>query len=319
MLPVEIQPLVFAVLAFLAVVLTLEGLYHLWVSHRGAEARRIRERLATQAGPEARRTTSLERAEARDRVPALAAALDLLPPGRRLVRWVRAAGSDVGAGELLLVSIFAGGLGVGLVRMVERPWVLGLALGIALAAMPWWWVSRRRTRRTERFERQFPEALDLMARAMRAGHSFSNAVQMAGDELPAPLGAEFRLMFDELNYGVPLSEAMLRLSARVPLPDVSYFAIAVMIQRESGGNLAELLDKISSIVRARLKLRGDVRTLSAEGKLSAWILTLLPFVLAAVIMLIPSTVSSAAPGPSCPRIGVARAMFDPTVIAQMAS
>jgi tight adherence protein B len=101
-----------------------------------------------------------------------------------------------------------------------------------------------------------------------------------------PLGRDFRILFDEMNYGVPANEALAHLAERVPLPDVSYFVVAVMIQRESGGNLAELLDKIASIVRQRLKLLGEIRTLSAEGRLSAVILTALPFVVALVVNLV---------------------------------
>jgi tight adherence protein B len=106
---------------------------------------------------------------------------------------------------------------------------------------------------------------------------------MVAEELPEPLGQDFRILFDEINYGVPTHEALARLAERVPLPDVSYFVVAVMIQRDSGGNLAELLDKISAIVRERLKLHGEVRTLSAEGRLSAYILTALPFAVALVV------------------------------------
>ena len=158
-----------------------------------------------------------------------------------------------------------------------------LLLGGILASLPWFWLAHKRTKRIELFERQIPEALDLMGRALRAGHAFSTAVKMVGDEMSEPIAREFRTMFDETNFGVPQNEALVRLADRVPVEDMRYFTIAVMIQRESGGNLAELLDNIASIVRARLKLLGEVRTLSAEGKLSAWILGLLPFCVAALI------------------------------------
>ena len=152
--------------------------------------------------------------------------------------------------------------------------------------LPWWRVAGRRNKRIELIERQFPEALDLMGRAMRAGHSFPSAVKMVADEMAEPLGHDFRILFDEMNYGVPANEALVHLAERVPVSDVSYFVVAVMIQRESGGNLAELLDKISIIVRDRLKLLGEVRTLSAEGRLSAIILTALPFGVGLVVNLL---------------------------------
>jgi tight adherence protein B len=136
------------------------------------------------------------------------------------------------------------------------------------------------------FERQIPEALDLMGRALRAGHAFPTAVKMVGDEMPEPIAKEFRILFDETNFGVPQNDALMRLADRVPVDDLRYFVIAVMIQRESGGNLAELLDNIAAIVRARLKLLGEVRTLSAEGRMSAWVLGLLPFGVAAMINIV---------------------------------
>lgn len=285
-MPADPSTLALAVLAFLAAVLSLEGLFQLWVSRHGAEARRIRERLAAQAGMPLARAAGLERAPAPERLAGIGTVLAVLPGGARLVRWVRAAGDGTSAGEVIVLSAGLAALGLAVPLWLDRPMWVGVGLAMAFAALPWWWTARRRSRRIDRFERQFPEALDLMSRAMRAGHSFSNAVQMAGDELPAPLGADFRQMFEELNYGVSMNDALVHLSERVPLPDVSYFTVAVLIQRESGGNLAELLDKIASLVRARLKLHGDIRTLSAEGRLSAWILTLLPFALGLVITLI---------------------------------
>jgi len=123
----------------------------------------------------------------------------------------------------------------------------------------------------------------LLSRALRAGHALPSAIQMVGDEMADPIAGEFRIVFDEVNYGVSMQDALNNLSARVPGTDVGYFVVAVLIQRETGGNLTELLGNIATIVRERLKLFGQVRVLSAEGRLSAWILTLLPFVLAAML------------------------------------
>lgn len=204
-------------------------------------------------------------------------------PGRALQRWVLTSALQVSAAELVVASLLLGLLGAALPSLMGRAAVLGAALGLALAVLPWWRVAHARQQRIQRIERQFPQALDLMSRAMRAGHAFAAAVRMVAEELPDPLGQDFRMLFDEMNYGVPAHTALARLAERVPLPDVSYFAVAVMIQRESGGNLAELLDKIATIVRERLKLHGEIRTLSAEGRLSAVILTALPFGVAAVV------------------------------------
>jgi tight adherence protein B len=272
----------FAVAAFVAVVLCLEGLYNLWSSRHSPEARRIAARLEALAGDPVTRA-SIERVEQAQRLPRLNALLGQAAAGLALQRWVATSALKVSAAELVVVSAALGLLGATLPGLLGKAPVLGAALGLALAVVPWWRVAHCRQRRIERIERQFPQALDLMSRAMRAGHAFAAAVRMVAEELPDPLGQDFRMLFDEMNYGVPAHTALAHLAERVPLQDVSYFAVAVMIQRESGGNLAELLDKISAIVRERLKLHGEIRTLSAEGRLSALILTALPFGVAAVV------------------------------------
>jgi len=126
----------------------------------------------------------------------------------------------------------------------------------------------------------------MLARSLRAGHAFAAAIQMVGDEFPEPMGGEFRATFDEINYGVALNEALTNLAQRVPIHDLRYFVIAVLIQRETGGNLAGLLDGITALVRERFKLFDKVRVLSAEGKLSAWVLVLLPFVTAGLMLML---------------------------------
>lgn len=275
----------FAVLGFLAVVMALEGLYNLWASHRSDEARRIASRLSALSG-EVHTEVSLERVQQRSRLPWLQDLVASTGPGERLVRFVRASGLNISASELMLISLALGGFGLLLPSLIGRPPVLGAAIGLVLAALPWLRVSSVRGKRVARFEQQFPEALDLMGRAMRAGHAFPTAVKMCGDEMAEPMGREFRILSDETNYGVPTAEALQNLVQRVPVPDVAYFVVAVMIQRESGGNMAEMLDNISSIVRQRLKLLGEIRTLSAEGRLSAWILTLLPFCVGLMVNLV---------------------------------
>jgi len=267
------------------VVLSLEGIYNIWSSRNSAEAKRIAARIQALAG-ETFTTTSIERDLQKSRLPKLNALLGQMAPGQKMHRFVAASAMAVSPVELIAMSVALGAFGLFLPGLFGKPPIFGAALGLGLAILPWWRVASRRSSRIERIERQFPEALDLMGRAMRAGHAFPSAVKMVADEMSEPLGRDFRILFDEMNYGVPTNEALVRMAERVPLPDVSYFVVAVMIQRESGGNLAELLDKIAHIVRERLKLLGEVRTLSAEGKLSAIILTALPFGVALVVNLV---------------------------------
>ena len=266
----------FAVVAFLAVVLSLEGLYNVWASRNSAEAKRIAARLAALSGEEQTRA-SIERTADATRMPRFNALVGTVGAGRRLQTWVTATGMMISAGELILMSAALFAFGLFLPGLMGKPLIFGVTLGLGLAVVPWWRVASRRRARIARIENQFPDALDLMGRAMRAGHAFPSAIKMVGQEMSDPLARDFRLLSDEMNYGVPANEALARLAEHLQLPDVSYFVIAVMIQRETGGNLAELLDKIASIVRERLKLQGEIRTLSAEGRLSAIILTCLPF------------------------------------------
>jgi tight adherence protein B len=166
------------------------------------------------------------------------------------------------------------------------PLLPSLALAALFALLPLGLVHRSRSKRIAVLERQLPEAADLISRALRAGHSFPSSLGMVGKELANPLGGEFQTTFDEISYGVSMNDALKNMVARVPVMDLRYFVIAVLIQREAGGNLSEILDNISQIIRERLKLLSKVKVLSAEGRLSAWILGVLPFALAGVIMLI---------------------------------
>jgi tight adherence protein B len=173
---------------------------------------------------------------------------------------------------------------------VVAHWPLPLPLRIGLALLfvpiPLLLVRRARRRRLVRIEEQLPEAADFIARALRAGHSFTNVLQIVGNELPEPLSGEFRIAREEINYGVPMSEALHNMAERIPLTDLRYLIIAVLIQRETGGNLAEILTNISHIIRSRLKLLAQVRVLSAEGRMSAWILGLLPFAVGGMLFLV---------------------------------
>jgi tight adherence protein B len=160
------------------------------------------------------------------------------------------------------------------------------AIGAALSAMlPVLYVQHRRNKRIRTLERQLPDVCDMLARALRSGHAFTGAIDMVSTEFAEPMSGEFRITFDEINYGVSISEALANLATRVPIRDLRYFVIAVVIQRETGGNLSEVLEGIAALIRERFKLFDKVRVLSAEGKMSAWVLGLLPFGTGALMML----------------------------------
>jgi tight adherence protein B len=183
---------------------------------------------------------------------------------------------------LLLVGGFAGGLGLAgwLATSSGTVALLAAALG---AWLPYLHVGRKKSKRIAAFEEQFPEAVELVARSLRAGHPFSASLKLASEECEQPVRGEFRQVFEEQRLGLPLDDALLGLAERVDLVDTRIFVTAVMIQREVGGNLAEVLDNLSHLIRERFKMRGQLRTLTAEGRMSMYVLLALPPILAAIM------------------------------------
>jgi tight adherence protein B len=173
---------------------------------------------------------------------------------------------------------------VGLATLLLKFPLYAASLAALIAALvPWRYVVYLSNTRKTAIEQQLPDTLDLMSRPMLAGHPFPSALKKLGDEMPEPIAGEFRIVFDEINYGISVPDALNNLVVRVPSTDMSYLVISVLLQRETGGNLAALLDSLSKLIRERMKLLGTIKVLSAEGKLSAQILTALPFLLAFAI------------------------------------
>jgi len=270
--------ILFILLLFVAVMLLVWGVYTAWQANNNPEAERVARRLRSVIGRETREldVTIVKERRLSDN-PDLEPLLRRLPGVRRLDRMLVQAGSAQKVASLLGVCLaFAcGGIVAGL--LLRLPFLGLLACALGAAWLPLLRLTRARDARMVRFERQLPEALDMMSRAMRAGHAFPTALKLVADEVAAPLGEEFKTAFDEVNFGVSMGDALNNLAQRVPSMDLQYFVVAVLIQRESGGNLTELLTSISKIIRDRHKLAGQVRVLSAEGRISAWVLGLLPF------------------------------------------
>lgn len=160
-----------------------------------------------------------------------------------------------------------------------------LAVGLCAGLLPLVYVSKKRTSRINALEAQLPDALDFLSRSMRAGHAFSISLEMVGEEIHEPLGQEFRALFNEQNLGASLDRSFASFAKRVPIPDVRFFCSAVLLQRQTGGNLSEILNRLSEIIRERFKLKGQVKAVSAHGRLTALILTLLPIVTLGGLML----------------------------------
>ena len=165
------------------------------------------------------------------------------------------------------------------------PWLVGIVAGI----VPFSMVALKRRRRLRAFEEHFPEALDLLGRAVRAGHAFTTGLEMIATESAEPVAGEFRTAFEEQNFGLPLRDALLNMTERMPLVDVRFFVTALLIQKETGGNLAEILDGLSRVIRDRFRIYREVKTRTAQGRLTAGILISLPLAVMLALELINPT------------------------------
>ncbi len=278
---------VILLLVFVSVILLVEGAWLLYRARRGPEAMRLQRRLdqlAHTAASPARRPL-LKRGRLSE-LSFVARILSGVVVASTLHNLLGQAGLHWTVARLLLLSAAAGAAGLALGMMGAQPLYFRLVLAGLLAALPWGYVATQRRRRLRRLDQQLPEALDLITRAVRAGHSLPLGIQMLADEMPEPIAAEFRLVHEQVSFGVSLQQALAGLCERVPLTDYRYFAVAVLIQRQSGGNLAEVIGNLSHLIRERLKLLARVRVLSAEGRMSAWTLALLPFLLGALLYLV---------------------------------
>jgi tight adherence protein B len=278
----------FIILGFLAVVLLLEGLSMLWTDTRSPEVKRIQRRLRVMAvGAHGEDEAPLLKQRLMSSTPALQRLLLQLPHIQQVDRLLVQAGSSQSVAQLLAVCLLVGAGGILFAVLLLRwSWPWAVLAGAVLAMLPVLRLTGLRSRRLHQIGSQLPDALDLISRALRAGHGFSAALAMVGNEAQEPIAGEFKATFDEINFGISTQTALVNLAKRAPIPDLRYFVLAVVIQLETGGNLAELLGMLANLIRERFKLFGKIRVLAAEGKLSAYILVGLPFVLAGVIHII---------------------------------
>lgn len=190
------------------------------------------------------------------------------------------------AGGLILMSIACFIIPAYLVYFKTGGFLLSFLAGIFISICPFGFVLFKRRSRFNKFEQLLPEALDLMVSAMRAGHSLNSSLDLVANEISDPIGTEFRICFEEQNYGLEMTTAMHNLISRIPLHDLKMVVTAILIQKESGGNLAEVLDKVAYVIRERFRLKRQVRTHTAQGRMTGWVLTLLPIVLGLLLYII---------------------------------
>lgn len=253
---------------------------------RRSEGREIRERLLA-ADAAARREGGEQAALLRDEmlssIPALNRLLAQSNWIHRLQKYISQAGMEIRAGKLVLICTISGVAPALLLNKLNIGTLIPLISMAAGCALPLIVVAVKRGRRFKAFEKSFPDAIDLLARAVRAGHAFSGCLELIATEMSDPVAGEFQRVYDEQKFGLPMRDALMNLVDRVPLQDVRIFIASLNLQRETGGNLGELMDKLSYITRERFKILRQVRVYTAQGRLSMAILMIFPFALAGVL------------------------------------
>jgi tight adherence protein B len=276
--------LIFLGLIFAAVFLLAQGLTVPVFGENAQTRRLLQKRLRKiQAENEQNELTSLLREKFLRQLSPAERWLESLPAMESLARLIEQAGRSILAHRLVLLSLLLGLIAAIIGWSATRLMFIGLAAGVAGFVLPFLKITRDRRKRFENLDEQLPDAIDVMKRALRAGHPFNSALRLVAEDMSEPIAREFQLTFADINYGNDVRRAMLGLLLRVPSVSMMAVVTAVLVQKETGGNLAEIFERISHVIRGRFRFHRKVRTLSAEGRLSAWILTLVPLVLFAVI------------------------------------
>jgi len=268
-----------AIAVFLAVAILILSIFVIFLTPNRDKALRNRLRAIQYAEEDISSSdgeTKLLRQKILSQSPVLDRLLVRVPIALKLNMFIQQAGLEIHVARLLAimliiyVTIFLIGL------ILQYPLIAVLVVAAVGAIVPYLIIGVKRQQRFSRFEEQFPESIDLLARAVRAGHAFTTGMELIGKEMPEPIATEFRTTYEQQNLGLPLREAFQNLLLRVPLDDVHVFVTALMIQRESGGNLAEILDSLAAVIRDRFKLMKQVRVFTAQGRITLYILTAVP-------------------------------------------
>jgi tight adherence protein B len=282
--------LIFLLLVAGAVFLLVQGLMIPAFGDQSRSRRMLKRRLAEIEAELGEQTPSslLHQKYLRELSP-LQRKLESLPLMEGLARMIEQAGGTVLAHQLVITSVLFGAVGALIGGVLIRNLFCALLCAVICAMLPFLKMRFDRDKRSAKLEEQLPDAIDAVRRALRAGHPFNASLKLVAEDMDQPIAKEFELTFSDINYGNDVRRALLALLDRVPSVTMMSFVTAVLLQRETGGNLAEILDQIVKVVRGRFRFFRKVRTLSAEGRLSVWVLAMVPLVLFAAISITQPT------------------------------
>ncbi len=273
---------------FITTVLLVQGGYSALQDLKTSEARNVRKRLRTLSYKEFENDKNVDilKRKMLSEIPWLNRFLFKINFIHKIYMLMEQANIKYSLGLFVLISLFLMAVTFLSVSLVTTNYLISISLAILLGLVPFIYIILKKRVRMKKFERQLPEALGLIARALRAGQAFPSGLKMVADEFDDPIGTEFRETIDEINFGINVNDALKNLANKIESTDLKFFVISVIIQRESGGNLADILDSIANIIRERFKLEGKIKSLAAEGKLSAIILGILPFALVMIFLIV---------------------------------
>lgn len=271
---------IFIIMVFVTVVLLMQGLVVPVFGESAKARKKLKKRIKDiENASEEHDFSSLLRAKYLRRLSPIERRLESLPMMESLAKRIEQAGHKILAYRLVLIALVAGAATLVTSWLYFRMPVAAVALGLLAAYLPFMKISMDRGKRMAMFEEQLPDAIDTMKRALRAGHPLSAALKFVAEEMDDPVAGEFELTFGDINYGNDVRRAMLGLLGRVPSVTVMALVTSILVQKETGGNLAEILQNISGVIRGRFKLQRKVKTYSAEGRMSAWVLAMVPLIL----------------------------------------
>ena len=276
-----------AAVLFIVSVVVIEMSFYAYRMIRNPDHKKIRKRLRTFSSTAYKTDpTDIARKRVLSDVGFLNKILLNIPGIKSLDRLQQQANVQYPLGVFILLTGVLALVGYLGSSIIAKTLVISILVTVALGGLPFLYLRLKKKKRMDKFQRQLPDGLELIARALRAGHAFTSGMKLAADEFEDPLGPEFDATLDEINFGVSVPDALKNLANRVDCPDLKYFVVSVILQRETGGNLAEIIDSIAHLIRERFKFKGKIRTLSAESRLSAIILIVLPCLVAIAIRLI---------------------------------